>query len=153
MMALATIGLFNILGSYLCGALGGRYSKKMILVWIYVIRAIAIGAFIALPLTAFSVYGFAAIMGITWLGTVPLTNALVGQIFGVKYLSTLFSVCFLGHQLGAFAGSWVAGSAFDLVGSYQPVWLLSIALSVLAALLCLPIDERSIARPALGSAA
>ena len=153
MMALATVGLFNIVGSYLCGELGGRYSKKMILVWIYVVRAIAIGAFIALPITAFSVYAFAAIMGITWLGTVPLTNALVGQIFGVKYLSTLFSICFLGHQLGAFAGAWAGGSAFDLFGSYQPVWILSIALSVLAALLCLPIDERTIARPALGGVA
>jgi hypothetical protein len=118
-----------------------------------VVRAIAIGIFLALPVTAVSAYAFAAVMGVTWLGTVPLTNALVGQIFGAKYLSTLFSICFLGHQLGAFAGSWAAGSAFDLVGSYQPVWIVSIALSMLAALLCLPIDERSIARPALGPAA
>ena len=153
MIALATVGLFNIVGSYACGQLGGRYSKKMILVWIYVVRAIAIGIFLWLPVTAVTAYAFAAVMGITWLGTVPLTNALVGQIFGAKYLSTLFSISFLGHQLGAFAGSWAAGSAFDLVGSYEPVWMLSIALSVLAALLCLPIDERSIARPALGRAA
>jgi MFS family permease len=153
MIALATVGLFNIVGSYACGQLGGRYSKKMILVWIYVVRAVAIGVFVALPVTVTSAYLFSAVMGITWLGTVPLTNALVGQIFGAKYLSTLFSICFLGHQLGAFAGSWAAGSAFDLAGSYQPVWLASIALSVLAALLCLPIDERTIVRPVLGRAA
>jgi predicted MFS family arabinose efflux permease len=87
------------------------------------------------------------VLGFTWLGTVPLTNSLVGQIFGVKYLSTLFSIAFLGHQLGAFIGAWTGGAVFDLTNSYAPVWTASIALSVLAAALCVPIDERAL-RPA-----
>jgi len=147
MSALAVIGLFNIVGSYGCGALGGRYSKRLILAWIYVIRAVAIGLFIATPLTTVGMYLFAAVLGLTWLGTVPLTNSLVGQIFGVKYLSTLFSISFLGHQLGAFIGAWAGGAVFDATGSYQIVWLSSIVLSVIAAALCVPINERAL-RPA-----
>jgi MFS family permease len=147
MTALAVIGLFNILGSYGCGALGGRYSKRLILAWIYAIRAVAIGVFIAAPLTLGGTYVFAAVLGITWLGTVPLTNSLVGQIFGVKYLSTLFSIAFLGHQLGAFVGAWAGGAVFDLTGSYHLVWMTAVGLSVIAAALCVPIDERAL-RPA-----
>ena len=146
MTALAVIGLFNIVGSYGCGALGARYSKRLILAWIYVIRALAIAAFLAAPLTPAGTYLFAAVLGLTWLGTVPLTNSLVGQIFGVKYLSTLFSISFLGHQLGAFLGAWAGGAVFDAAGSYQAVWLAAIALSVIAAALCVPIDERAMPR-------
>jgi predicted MFS family arabinose efflux permease len=148
MTALAVVGLFNIFGSYGCGALGGRYSKRLILAWIYAIRAVAIALFIAAPLSAAGTYLFAAVLGLTWLGTVPLTNSLVGQIFGVKYLSTLFSIAFLGHQLGAFIGAWAGGAVFDLTGSYLMVWVAAIALSVLAAALCVPIDERALARAA-----
>ncbi|HEX6156157.1 MAG TPA: MFS transporter [Burkholderiales bacterium] len=147
MTALAVIGFCNIIGSYLCGALGGRYSKRLILAWIYAIRAAAIGIFIAAPLTAVGTYLFAAVLGLTWLGTVPLTNSLVGQIFGVKFLSTLFSITFLGHQLGAFLGVWAGGAVFDAFNSYLPVWIGSIALSVIAAGLCMPINERAL-RPA-----
>jgi len=147
MTALAVIGLFNIVGSYGCGALGGRYSKRLLLAWIYAIRAVAIGVFIAAPLTAAGTYLFAAVLGLTWLGTVPLTNSLVGQIFGVKFLSTLFSISFLGHQLGAFIGAWAGGAVFDLTNSYLPVWAAAIALSVVAAALCIPINERAL-RPA-----
>lgn len=146
MTALAVVGLFNIAGSYGCGALGGRYSKRLLLAWIYVTRAVAISLFLAAPLTAAGTYLFAAVLGLTWLGTVPLTNSLVGQIFGVKYLSTLFSIAFLGHQLGAFIGAWAGGAVFDLTGSYQMVWLAAIALSVVAAALCVPIDERTLVR-------
>jgi MFS family permease len=146
MAALATIGLFNIVGSLGAGALGGRYSKRLVLAWFYVTRAVAITIFLAAPLTAAGTYLFAAVLGLTWLGTVPLTNSLVGQIFGVKYLSTLFSIAFLGHQLGAFIGAWAGGAIFDLTGSYQPVWLAAIALSVVAAALCVPIDERTLVR-------
>jgi len=147
MTALAVIGLFNIVGSYGCGALGGRYSKRLLLAWIYAIRAVAIGVFIAAPLTPAGTYLFAAVLGLTWLGTVPLTNSLVGQIFGVKFLSTLFSISFLGHQLGAFIGAWAGGAVFDLTNSYLPVWVAAIALSVVAAALCVPINERAL-RPA-----
>ena len=146
MTALAVVGLFNIIGSYGCGVLGGRYSKRLILAWIYVIRAVAIGIFVAAPITPAGTYLFAAVLGVTWLGTVPLTNSLVGQIFGVKFLSTLFSISFLGHQLGAFVGAWAGGAVFDFTGSYQLVWMLAIAMSVAAAALCVPIDERTLVR-------
>jgi len=108
---------------------------------------VAIAIFIAAPLTAVGTYLFAAVLGLTWLGTVPLTNSLVGQIFGVKFLSTLFSITFLGHQLGAFLGVWAGGAVFDAFNSYLPVWIGSIALSVVAAALCVPINERAL-RPA-----
>lgn len=149
MSALATIGFCNIIGSTVAGALGGRYSKKWILFWLYAVRAVAIAVYIATPLSAATTYLFAAVLGLTWLATVPLTNSLVGQIFGVKFLSTLFSVAFLGHQLGAFVGAWAGGAIFDATGSYRLVWLASIALSIIAAALCMPIDERTLARPAM----
>jgi MFS family permease len=152
MTALATIGFFNIIGSTAAGALGGRYSKKWILAWLYAVRAVAIAIYLVTPLSVAGTYLFAAVLGLTWLATVPLTNSLVGQIFGVKYLSTLFSVSFLGHQLGAFIGAWAGGAIFDATGSYQLVWLASIALSVIAAALCVPIDERALVRPALRAA-
>jgi MFS family permease len=153
MTALATIGFFNIIGSTAAGALGGRYSKKWILFWLYVLRALAIAAYLVTPLSAEGTYLFAAVLGVTWLATVPLTNSLVSQIFGLKYLSTLFSLAFLGHQLGAFVGAWAGGAIYDLTGSYQLVWLASIALSVVAAALCVPIDERALVRPAMRAAA
>lgn len=146
MIALALIGFFNIIGSYLAGYFGGLYSKKNLLSYIYMLRAAAIGLFMMLPVTPMSVYIFAAAMGSLWLGTVPLTNGLVAQIFGVKYLSTLFGIVFLGHQIGSFAGAWLGGYVFDLSGSYHAVWLTCIGLSVVAAVLCWPIDERQVAR-------
>jgi MFS family permease len=153
MTALATIGFCNIIGSYAAGALGGRYSKKLLLAWLYAVRAAAISIYLVTPVSAAGTYLFAAVLGLTWLATVPLTNSLVGQIFGVKYLSTLFSISFLGHQLGGFLGAWAGGAVFDATNSYQIVWLASIALSVMAAALCLPIDERMIVRPAMRAAA
>src|SRR5690349_19179758 len=146
MTALATIGFFNINGSYAAGALGGRYSKKLLLAWLYAIGAVAITVYLVTPLSAMGTYLFAAVLGLTWLATVPLTNSLVGQIFGVKFLSTLFSIAFLGHQLGAFLGAWAGGAIFDATGSYTVVWLASIALSLMAAVLCVPIDERTLER-------
>ena len=144
MTALALIGFFNIVGSYGCGLLGGRFSKKKLLMWIYILRAVAIVLFIALPLSSYTVWGFAVAMGVTWLGTVPLTNGMVAQIFGVKYLSTLFSIVFLGHQIGSFLGAWYGGLMFDLTGSYTTVWIFCVVLSVIAAALCAPIDERDV---------
>lgn len=144
MTALALIGFFNIVGSYACGLLGGHYSKKKLLMWIYCLRAVAIALFVALPLSTFTVWGFAIAMGSTWLGTVPLTNGLVAQIFGVKYLSTLFSIVFLGHQIGSFLGAWYGGLMFDLTGSYTTVWIFCVVLSVIAAAFCVPIDERDV---------
>ncbi len=118
-VALALIGFFNIVGSYGCGFLGGRYSKKRILSALYFGRALVIAAFIALPVTPLTTCLFASAIGLLWLGTVPLTNGLVAQIFGVQYMSTLFGIVFLGHQLGGFIGAWYGGYVFDVTGSYQ----------------------------------
>src|SRR5258706_3856729 len=150
MTALALIGFFNIVGSYASGWLGGRFSKKNLLVWIYGIRAVAITLFISLPLSTATLWGFGIAMGITWLGTVPLTNGLVAQIFGVKYLSTLFSIAFLGHQIGSFLGAWYGGFMFDLTGSYTTGWVFFIVFNVGAAALCVSIHERQVVAPRNG---
>jgi predicted MFS family arabinose efflux permease len=148
MTALALIGLFNIFGSYAWGRLGGRYTKKYLLSALYFARAVAIAFFVLLPVSPASIFVFAATIGFLWLGTVPLTNGLIAQVFGVQYLSTLGGCAFLFHQVGSFVGVWLAGYLFDATGSYQLMWLLTIAMGVLAALLNLPIDERQIVRPA-----
>ena len=148
MTALALIGLFNIFGSYAWGWLGGRYTKKYLLSSLYLIRALAIALFVAMPLSPLSVYVFAATIGFLWLGTVPLTNGLIAQVFGVQYLSTLGGSAFFFHQMGSFTGVWLAGYLFDATGSYRLMWMLTVAMGVVAAVLNLPIDERQIARPA-----
>jgi predicted MFS family arabinose efflux permease len=146
MTALALIGLFNIFGSYVWGWLGARHMKKNMLSLLYFTRAVAIGFFILTPLSPSSVYAFAATIGFLWLGTVPLTNGLIAQVFGVQYLSTLGGSAFLFHQIGSFMGVWLAGYLFDATGSYNLMWVLTIAMGILAALLNLPIDERAIVR-------
>lgn len=152
MMALALIGLFNIFGTYMWGWLGQHYTKKYVLSTLYFTRAVAFSIFIALPLSPFSVYLFAATIGFLWLGTVPVTSGLIAQIFGVKYLATLTGIAFLFHQVGSFLGVWIAGYLFDSTGSYQLMWLLTIALGVLAGLVNLPINDRQIVRPAAAAA-
>lgn len=147
MTAVALIGLFNILGSFLSGWLGGKYSKKWLLAAIYALRVLAILVILFLPLSVFTLYVFAAVMGLLWLGTVPLTNGLVGQIFGMKFVGMLYGLVFLGHQIGGFLGAWLGGRIFDTFGSYDMAWWLSIWLSVAAALLCIPVKERPLLRP------
>jgi MFS family permease len=147
-LALALIGLFNIAGSFLAGWLGGRWSKKYLLSSIYFARALVIGLFLLLPITPLNVYLFAAGIGFLWLGTVPLTNGLVAQIFGVRYLATLFGIVFFSHQVGSFIGVWLGGYLFDVTGSYTPVWVGAIVLALLAAIVNLPIDERPLPRVA-----
>ena len=146
MLALALIGLFNIFGTYGFGLAGGRWSKKKLLAAIYFARSIIIVLFLLAPLSHLSVAVFAAAMGLLWLGTVPLTNGLVAQIFGVKYLAMLSGFVFFSHQLGSFLGVWLGGFIFDRTGAYDIVWIISIALGVLAALVNLPVDERPLAR-------
>jgi predicted MFS family arabinose efflux permease len=146
MTALALIGFGNIFGSYGAGWLGGRGSKKWLLTWIYALRALLIVALMLLPKTPLTVYAFAFGMGLLWLSTVPLTNALVAQIFGIKHVSMLSGVVFLGHQLGSFCGAWLGGVIFTRQGSYDLAWWIAMALSVLAALACAPINERPLAR-------
>jgi MFS family permease len=145
MTALALIGAFNVLGSYMCGWLGGLYRKKYLLSSIFLIRALAISVFVLLPITPLTLYAFSIVMGLTWLGTVPLTSGLVADIFGPRYLSTLFGIAFLGHQVGSFLGAWLGGAAFDLTGSYAMVWTLSIGLALIAAVIHFPINDRPIA--------
>jgi MFS family permease len=144
--ALALIGLFNVFGSYAAGSLGNRFPKRYILAAIYSLRSVAIVAFVALPLTAWSVYVFASAMGLLWLSTVPTTNALVAQIFGARYLSTLGGFVFLSHQVGAFLGAWLGGKLYDTLGSYNAMWWISVALGIFAALVNLPVRETAIRR-------
>ncbi len=146
MIALALIGLFNVIGSYSWGSMGAHYTKTNLLSLIYLLRAVVIAVFLLIPISPMSVYLFAAGIGLLWLGTVPLTTAVVAQIFGVKYLSMLSGFVFLSHQLGSFAGAWLGGFMFDKTGSYQLVWIIAIALSLLAALANWPIDERPVER-------
>ena len=143
-MALVLIGLFNVFGSYACGALGGRYSKKYLLSILYFARSVAILAFIVFPLTPVTVALFASAIGLLWLGTVPLTSGLVAQMFGMRYLGTLFGIVFLSHQVGSFLGVWLGGLLFDATGDYIIVWWVAVVLGAAAALLHWPIDEREV---------
>jgi MFS family permease len=144
--ALALIGLFNVFGTYAAGALGQRLQKKNILAFIYLARAVVIGVFLAAPLTPLSVYIFASVMGLLWLSTVPPTNAVVAQIFGVAHLSMLSGFVFFSHQIGSFMGVWLGGYLYDKTGSYDLVWYIAIALGVMAALVNLPVREAAIQR-------
>jgi MFS family permease len=146
MFALALVGLFNIFGSFASGALGAKYTKKYLLSGIYFLRSITIVLFIMAPVSEVSVYLFSAAIGVLWLSTVPLTNGVIGGIFGVAYMSTLSGFVFFSHQIGSFIGVWLGGYLFDTTGSYQVVWLISIALGIFAALVNLPIEERLIER-------
>ena len=140
--AIALVGFFNIIGTYGCGVLGGRYSKKYLLSGLYFLRAVLVAVFLMVPVTELSVLVFASVMGVLWLGTVPLTSGLVAQIFGVRYMSTLFGIVFFSHQLGSFIGIWWGGWSFDATGSYDQVWIASIVLGIMAGLLHLPITEK-----------
>jgi MFS family permease len=145
--ALALVGLFNMAGSWTCGWLGGRFRQQYVLGWLYVIRGIAIGAFFLLPKSTTSVVIFAAVMGLTWLGTVPLTSGLVAKVFGTRHLGTLFGVCFLSHQLGSFLGAWLGGFVFDVTGSYSLIWAATAAAGLFAAMLHFPIDDTVVSVP------
>lgn len=147
-VGLAIIALTNVAGTYVCGWLGGHRRRKYLLSTIYLVRSAAMAVFVLLPVSVWSLYAFCAVMGLVWLGTVPLTNGLVSQVFGVRYITTLFGFVFLGHQLGAFFGVWLGGYVFDATRSYQPLWAIGIALGVVAALLHLPIDDRELVRTA-----
>ena len=151
--SLALIGLFNVFGTYLAGSLGQRLAKRHILSSIYLLRSVAIVAFLSLPLTPASVYVFSAVMGLLWLSTVPPTNAIVAQIFGVRYLSMLGGFVFFSHQIGSFLGVWLGGKLYDTTGSYDIVWWIAVALGVFAALVNQPVRETAIARPVPSTAA
>lgn len=151
---LAIIALANVFGTYACGYFGGFMRRKYLLSGLYLTRSIATVLFIFLPLTPMSAYVFAFVMGLLWLGTVPLTNGLISQVFGVRYITTLFGFVFFGHQLGGFFGVWLGGYVFDATKSYDLLWYGSIALGLMAAMLHWPINDGQVERMALsGSAA
>ncbi|MBW7946351.1 MAG: MFS transporter [Sphingomonadaceae bacterium] len=143
---LALVGLFNIFGSYVFGLWGDHAPKKLLLSGLYAARGFIIVVYLLLPVSPASTLVFAAAMGFLWLGTVPLTSGLIGQIFGVRYLSTLYGIVFLSHQVGSFFGAWMSGALYDLSGSYDAAWGASLALAVIAALLHLPIRAVPVAR-------
>jgi len=149
---LATIGLCNIIGSLTYGWLCDYVPKRYLLSFNYLVRALAILAFISFPVTPFSCIAFGVVMGLVWLSVVPPTNGIIAVMFGTKWLATLAGFAFLSHQVGGFLGAWLGGILFDRFGSYDPVWWLSIALGVASALINLPIIEKPISRPAMATA-
>ena len=149
--ALALIGLFNVFGTYIAGALGQRIAKRKILATIYFSRAVIIAVFLAVPLSPASVYVFSALMGLLWLSTVPVTSAMVAQIFGIQHLSMLGGFVFFSHQVGSFMGVWLGGYLYDRTGSYDVVWYITIALGIFAGLINLPVRETPIVRAVQGN--
>ena len=141
---LALVGLFNIVGTYSAGWLGDKYSKPHLLMWLYGLRGITIIAFLALPLSLYTVYAFGIIMGLLWLSTVPLTNGIVANMFGVKYLTMLSGIVFFTHQIGSFFGGWLGGLNHDITGNYNLIWMCSIALSVLGVIVHFFVNEEAI---------
>ena len=145
---LATIGLFNIVGSVTSGWLGDRMPKRYLLSFIYFTRAAAILAFISFPVTTYTCLIFGAVMGLMWLSTVPPTNGIIAVMFGTRWLATLAGFAFFSHQVGGFLGVWLGGIVFDRTGSYDPVWWLAILFGVLSALINMPIVEKPVLRAA-----
>ena len=151
-IALALVGLFNIFGTYHASKIDGKFPKHLSLAIIYISRSIVIGGFLAFPLSPITTYIFAALIGFLWLSTVPLTNGIIAQIFGVKYMSMLSGFAFLSHQIGSFIGAYLGGYIFDVTRSYNIVWIVSIILGIMAALANLPIKEKELTRQANPSA-
>jgi predicted MFS family arabinose efflux permease len=151
---LMLVGLCNIIGSYAAGVLGGRYQKKNVLTILYLLRSLVFLLFILLPLSNFTVLAFGALLGLLWLSTVPLTSGLIGTVFGPAYMSMLYGVVFFSHQIGSFFGAWLGGKLYDIFGSYDAMWWISVALGLGAAALHWPIAEKPVARlaPAIGAA-
>jgi MFS family permease len=143
-VSIATIGLFNIVGTILAGWLGKRYTKKYLLAGIYTGRTIAAAVFILLPITPESVLIFSAVMGALWLATVPLTSGLVAHLYGLRYMGTLYGVVFLSHQIGGFLGVWLGGMMYDIIGGYTMVWWIGVGVGAFSAIVHLPIKEREV---------
>jgi predicted MFS family arabinose efflux permease len=151
-MALAYVGIFNIFGSYFWGVMGDKYSKRHVMSTLYLVRTVVIAAFVTLPVTESTAAIFGGAIGFCWLGTVPLTSGLVRQIFGARYLSSLYGLVFFTHQVGSFLGAWAGGRIYDHYGSYEPIWWSTVVLAFVAALIHLPINDKPIQRPTLATA-
>ncbi|MGF1700951.1 MFS transporter [Photobacterium makurazakiensis] len=149
-MALAYVGIFNIFGSYFWGVMGDKFNKRYVMSALYLTRTVVIAGFVMLPITTETAALFGGAIGFCWLGTVPLTSGLVRQIFGARYMSTLYGLVFLTHQVGSFLGAWAGGRIYDYYGSYDPIWWSTVVLAFLAALIHIPIDDKPVIRqPAL----
>lgn len=144
--ALALVGLFNVIGSYLFGWLGGKYSKRMLLGGIYLLRSLCITAYFLLPPTPASTLVFAAAMGTLWLGVVPLVSGLVVHLFGLRYMATLSGIAFFSHQVGSFVGAWGGGLIYNSLGSYDRAWQGAVAIGILAGLFQMTMNVRPSAR-------
>jgi len=144
-LSIALIGLFNILGSITAGAMGKYFTKKYLLSIIYTGRTIAAIAFIMLPITPSSVVIFSIVMGSLWLATVPLTSGIIGYIYGLKFMGTLYGIVFLSHQIGSFVGVWLGGLFYDIYGSYNLVWWVGIGVGTFSAIIHLPVKEKPLA--------
>ncbi|MDA0150185.1 MFS transporter [Vibrio sp. LaRot3] len=145
-MALAYVGIFNIFGSYFWGVMGDRFNKRYVMSALYLMRTSVIAAFVTLPVTESTAAIFGAAIGFCWLGTVPLTSGLVRQIFGARYLSTLYGLVFFTHQVGSFLGAWAGGRIYDYYGSYDSIWWSTVVLAFIAALLHIPINDKPVVR-------
>ena len=145
-IVLALIGLFNIFGTYYAGFLGSKIRKPLILSFIYGSRAVIILIFILFPVSNLTAYVFASLMGILWLSTIPPTQGTITTVFGIKNMSMLYGIAFLFHQVGAFLGGWLGGKVYDVTGSYDIVWYISIALGVFGAIINYPIEEKTVTR-------
>ena len=141
---LALVGLFNIVGTYAAGYLGDKFSKPHLLMGIYGLRGIAIVSFLVIPLSTWTIYTFGIVMGILWLSTVPLTNGIVANMFGIKYLTMLSGIVFFTHQIGSFFGGWLGGLNHDLTGNYNLMWIGSIALSIFGVIVHFFVNEKAV---------
>jgi len=150
--ALATIGLFNIIGSISVGWLSTRYPRRYLLAINYFLRAVFIAAFVLLPASPVTTLLFAAGMGLMWLSTVPPTSGLVSLMFGTRWLATLYGFAFFSHQVGGFLGAWMGGLLYERTGSYDIVWWLAVAFGILSAVINLPIEEKPVLRAAPAAA-
>jgi predicted MFS family arabinose efflux permease len=140
--ALALIGLFNAIGTYIFGLLGARYSQKHLLAAIYLLRTVFIVAFLSVPVAPTTTLVFAAAMGLLWLGVVPLVTGIIGRVFGLAHFNTLYGVVFLSHQVGSFFGAWMGGEVLDRTGNYDLAWIALIAIGITAFTLQWLMDER-----------
>ena len=144
--AMGVIGLFNVIGAYAFGAAGDRFRKKNVLTLIYLLRAVLMTVLILMPINDVTAIVLGALLGLVWLATVPLTSGIVAQVFGTQHFSMLFGVVFMSHQIGGFAGAWLGGDIFDVTGSYDLMWAISVALALAAAALHWPISDRPLGR-------
>ncbi|MDE0795235.1 MAG: MFS transporter [Alphaproteobacteria bacterium] len=152
-LSLSLIGAFNILGTFTWGAMGGKFRQKYLLCWLYSLRSLVMIGFILLPISSNSVLVFSALMGLLWLGTVPLTGSIVAQVFGLRHMGMLFGFAFVAHQFGSFIGIYAAGYFFDMFGNYNGIWWAAIIMGLVASVMNYPINDKPIERQAVPQAA